>query len=203
MNKFVIFGDSTCDLTTEQRKEHNIEYLRMLVNWADKDKNLHEIHADLDWEEIGFHDYVQLMRDGATIMTSQITEEEIIERFVPHLEKGEDILYIACSSGLSTSGGLAERIAKEKFAKEYPNCRVVVVDSLTSCMAQGIMLLDAAEMRDNGKTIDEIAKFIEEKIISSFDSNIVLNFLKNILCFFYFFTFYTFIYKKFRIFAKS
>lgn len=162
MNKFVIFGDSTCDLTTEQRKARNIEYVRMLVNWTDKKKEMHEIHADLDWGEIGFHDYIQLMRDGNTIMTSQVTEEEFDEKFIPHLKKGEDILYIACSSGLSTSGGLAATLAKEKYSKQFPKSKIVVVDSLTSCMAQGIMLLDAADMRDAGKSIDEIAKYIEE-----------------------------------------
>ena len=162
MNKFVIFGDSTCDLTTEQRKARNIEYVRMLVNWTDKQKEMHEIHADLDWEEIGFHDYIQLMRDGNTIMTSQITEEELDEKFIPHLKKGEDILYIACSSGLSTSGGLAQRLAKEKYSKDFPKSKIIVVDSLTSCMAQGLMLLDAADMRDAGKSIDEIAKYIED-----------------------------------------
>lgn len=162
MKKFALIGDSTCDLTTEQRKKHNIEYCRMLVNWKDKANNIHEIHADLDWEEIGFHDYIELMRNGMTIMTSQITEEEFDEKFIPHFEKGEDILYIACSSGLSASGALAERLFKEKYSKKYPECKLVVVDSLTSCMAQGIMLLDAAEMRDAGKSIDEIAKYITE-----------------------------------------
>ena len=162
MNKFVIFSDSTCDLTTEQRREHKIEYVRMLVNWTDKAKVMHEIHADLDWEEISFHDYVNLLREGYLIMTSQITESEFDEKFIPVLEAGQDILYIACSSGLSASGALAKRLFEEKYSKKYPNSRIVVVDSLTSCMAQGIMVLDAAEMRDNGKTIDEIAKYIEE-----------------------------------------
>lgn len=162
MNKFVIFSDSTCDLTTEQRREHKIEYVRMLVNWTDKAKVMHEIHADLDWEEISFHDYVNLLREGYLIMTSQVTESEFDEKFIPVLEAGQDILYIACSSGLSASGALAKRLFDEKYSKKYPNSRIVVVDSLTSCMAQGIMVLDAAEMRDNGKTIDEITKYIEE-----------------------------------------
>lgn len=162
MNKFVIFGDSTCDLTTKQRKDHNIEYVRMLVNWTDNKGELHEIHADLDWEEISFHDYINLMRDGLTILTSQVTEQEFDEKFIPHFEKGEDILYIACSSGLSSSGHLAEKTFKEKYSKQYPNCKLVVVDSLTSCMAQGIMLLDAAEMRDAKKSIDDIAKYLNE-----------------------------------------
>lgn len=162
MGKFVIFSDSTCDLTTEQRKNHNIEYVRMFVNWTDKSKQLHELHADLDWEEISFHDYINLMRDGTIIMTSQVTESEFDEKFIPFFEAGQDILYIACSSGLTPSGALAERLFLKKYSKKYPKCRLFVVDSLTSCMAEGIMVLDAAEMRDNGKTIEEIVDYLEK-----------------------------------------
>lgn len=162
MNKFAIFGDSTCDLTTKQRKDNNIEYVRMLVNWTDKSKEIHETYADLDWTVISFHDYVDLMRNGSTIFTSQVTEQEFDTKFIPHLEKGEDILYIACSSGLSASVHLAGRLFNEKYSQQFPKCKIRVVDSLTSCMAQGIMLLDAAEMRDKGKSMEEIAKYLEE-----------------------------------------
>lgn len=162
MNKFVIFTDSTSDLTTKQRKDAKIEFVNMLVNWTDKEKKLHEIKADLDWKEISPSDYYNLMRDGTVIMTSQVTEQEFDEKFVPHFEKGEDILYLACSSGLSTSGGSAERLFKEKYSKQFPKCKLVVVDTLTSVMAQGLMVLDAAEMRDAGKSMEEIAKVIEE-----------------------------------------
>ena len=162
MNKFVIFTDSTSDLTTKQRKDAKIEFVNMLVNWTDKEKKFHEINADLDWKEISPSDYYNLMRDGTIIMTSQVTEQEFDEKFVPHFEKGEDILYLACSSGLSTSGGSAERLFKEKYSKQFPKCKLVVVDTLTSVMAQGLMVLDAAEMRDAGKSMEEIAKVIEE-----------------------------------------
>lgn len=166
MNKFVIFGDSTCDLTTEQRKTNNIEFVRMLVNWTDKDKKFHETYADLDWKEMTPSEYYNLMRDGSIIMTSQVTEQEFDLQFVPHFEKGEDILYIACSSGLSASGALAERLFKEKYSKQFPNCALRVVDSLTSVMAQGIMILDAAEMRDKGMSMEEIATTIEKTRLS-------------------------------------
>ena len=162
MNKFVIFADSTSDLTTQQRKDHGIEYVRMLVNWTDKDKKFHETYADLDWTEMSPTEYYNLMRDGAVIMTSQVTEQEFDLKFIPHLEKGEDILYLACSSGLSASGALAARLAKEKYAKAYPNCKIRVVDTLISVMGQGLIVLDAAEMRDQGKSMDEIAEAIEK-----------------------------------------
>ena len=166
MNKFVIFADSTCDLTTQERKDAGIEYVRMLVNWTDKEKKFHETYADLDWTEMTPTQYYNLMRDGAVIMTSQVTEQEFDLKFIPHLEKGEDILYIACSSGLSASGSLAARLAKEKYSKQFPNCKIRVVDSLISVMGQGLIALDAAKMRDEGKSLDEIADEIEKTRLS-------------------------------------
>lgn len=166
MNKFVIFSDSTCDLTTKQRKDHGIEFVRMLVNWTDKDKVFHETYADLDWSEITPTEYYNLMRDGSIIMTSQVTEQEFDLKFVPYFEKGMDVLYLACSSGLSASGALAERLFAEKYSKKYPKCTLRVVDTLTSVMAQGLMVLDAAEMRDQGKSMEEIAQIIEKTRLS-------------------------------------
>ena len=166
MSKFVIFTDSTSDLTTEQRRSHGIEYVRMLVNWTDKDKKFHETYADLDWTEMSPSEYYNLMRDGSVIMTSQVTEQEFDLKFIPHLEKGEDILYLACSSGLSASGALAERLFKEKYSKKFPERTVRVVDTLTSVMAEGIMVLDAAEMKEAGKSLEEIAQTIEKTRLS-------------------------------------
>lgn len=166
MSKFVIFTDSTSDLTTEQRKSHGIEYVRMLVNWTDKDKKFHETYADLDWTEMSPSEYYNLMRDGAVIMTSQVTEQEFDLKFIPHLEKGEDILYFACSSGLSASGALAERLFNEKYSKKFPERTIRVVDTLTSVMAEGTMVLDAAEMKEAGKSLEEIAQTIEKTRLS-------------------------------------
>ena len=162
MSKFVIFIDSTGDLTSEQRKNHNIEFVRMLVNWTDKDKNFHETYADLDWSEMSPTQYYNLMRDGAVIMTSQVTEQEFDLKFVPHLEKGEDILYICCSSALSASGALGARLYNEKYSKSYPNCKIIVVDALNSGMGQGLMALDAAALRDQGKSLEEVAEYVEK-----------------------------------------
>ena len=162
MSKFAIIGDSTCDLTHEMRKERNIDYARMMVSWTDKDKKPHEIYASLDWEVLSPKQYYDLMRDGIRLITSQVTEQEYDEVFGRHLAAGEDILYIACSSGLSASIKLAERLVKEKYSKQYPDRRIVIVDSLISCMGQGSMLLRAADMRDEGKSIDEIADELEK-----------------------------------------
>ena len=146
MNKIALFGDSTCDLTPELRKARDIDYVRMLVNWTDKDKKNHEIYASLDWDVLSPKEYYQLMRDGYVIYTSQVTEQEFDEKFLPHLK----------------NGNLAVRLAQEKYSKEYPNSKIIVIDSLCSCMGQGLMILHAADLRDAGKTIEDIAEEIEK-----------------------------------------
>lgn len=161
MNKIAIIGDSTCDLTTQMRKDRDIDYARMLISWTDKEKKTHEIYASLDWEVLSPKQYFDLLRDGNRIITSQITEQEFDEVFLRHLKAGQDIVYIACSSALSASIHLAERLVKEKYSKEFPNQKIAVIDSLLSCAGQGLMLLRAADMRDQGKSVEDITKEIE------------------------------------------
>ena len=162
MNKFAIIGDSTCDLTPEIRKNRNIDYCRMGVSWVDKDKKDVEIYASLDWESISHKDYFDMLASGTRVFTSQVTEQEFDEVFERHLSKGEDILYISCSSALSASIQLARRLAADKYSKKYPNQKMFMVDSLCACMGQGLMLMDAADMRDEGKSIEDIASYLEE-----------------------------------------
>lgn len=160
MSKFAIIGDSTCDLTKEERRAHDIDYCRMTVSWTDKENKEHEIHADLDWEEISVHEYYDVLRAGHRIFTQQVTEQEFEEVFRRHLEKGEDILYIACSSGLSASLHVAEKLWDEKLSKEFADRKLLVLDSLLSAMGQGLMLLKAADMRTEGKSLEETYDWI-------------------------------------------
>ena len=162
MNKIAIIGDSTCDLTPEIRKNRDIDYCRMRVSWTDKEKKEHEIYASLDWESISHKDYFDMLADGTRVFTSQVTEQEFDEVFERHLSKGEDIIYISCSSALSASIQLARRLVNDKYSKKYPNQKMLMVDSLCACVGQGLMLMDAADMRDAGKKIEDIAAYIEE-----------------------------------------
>ncbi len=161
MSKFAIIGDSTCDLTPELRKEHDIDYARMRVSWTSKDKKEHEVWASLDWQEgITHKEYFDMLAGGTRIFTSQVSEQEYDEVFGRHLEAGEDVLYISCSSALSASVQLAIRLVS-KYEKQYPGRKVVIVDPLNSCMGQGMMLLKADEMRKAGKSIIETAAWLE------------------------------------------
>ena len=162
MAKFAVIGDSTCDLTPELRKEFDIDYARMRVSWTSKDKKEHEIFASLEWDQgISHQEYFDMLAAGTRIFTSQISEQEYDEVFGRHLKAGEDVLYISCSSALSASVQLARRLAP-KYEKQFPGRKVIIVDPLNSCMGQGMMLLKASEMRKEGKSIEEVATWLEE-----------------------------------------
>ena len=162
MAKFAIVGDSTCDLTPELRKAHDIDYCRMMVSWMTKDKKEKEIYASLEWDQgISHKEYFDMLAEGTRVFTSQVSEQEFDLVFGRHLEKGEDVLYISCSGALSASVQLARKL-QPKYEEKFPGRRVVIVDPLNSCMGQGMMLLKASEMREAGKSIDEIRDYLEE-----------------------------------------
>ena len=110
MNKFVIITDSSCDLSKAYRTQNNIEYAKMMINWTDENGETHENIADIDWEVMSANEFYNIIRSGTRIMTSQVTMQNYIDAFEPHLKNGEDILYLACSSGLSASVKIAQQL---------------------------------------------------------------------------------------------
>lgn len=156
MRDFVIFGDSTCDLSKELRQQYGIDYIPM--NYVVDDV---EYVASLDWEERSPKEFYDLMRSGKRAFTTQIPRDVCREKFLSALENGKDIVYIACSSALSSSYQTACVVAKE-LAGDFPEAGIYCVDALNSSLGQGIMLLDAAQLREQGKSAGETAAWIEE-----------------------------------------
>ena len=174
MKDFVIIADSTSDLSAELREKFQIDYVHMnyVVDGV-------EYVASLDWESHGSREFYDLMRSGKRITTTQVPREEYNKKFRNYLEQGQDILYISCSSALSGSVNLAVVIAKE-FEAEYPDRKIICVDSLCSSLGQGYMLMRASQLREEGKTLDETAAYIEENKlkVNQFGTVEDLNYLK-------------------------
>ena len=158
---FDIFIDSTGDMSAELRTKYDVDYLRMGVAVEDGDR----MDASLDYDQgMSHHDFYQVMRDGKRISTQQITEQEVSKRFVPSLEKGKDVLYIACSSGLSASFNVALKVTDE-LSKKYADRKIICIDSLITGYAQADMAIRASKMREEGKTIDEVASWLQANLL--------------------------------------
>lgn len=156
MRKFAIITDSCSDLDKTLRENYNIDYIPMHVNFDGK-----EYVADLDYREISLEDYYNLMKQGVRIKTAQINANEYYPFFEKYVKDGYDLLYVACSSALSNS--LTESMkASEELKIKYSECKIICVDSLTACFALGMLCIRASELRAEGKTIEETAKWIEQ-----------------------------------------
>lgn len=99
------------------------------------------------------------MRDGKRVFTIQVKEAEFLQRFNQYIAKGMDVLYIGCSSGLSGSVKTGKKIADD-LMKEHPEAKLVVVDPLASGMGQGLIGIYAAQLRSQGKTIEETVEIL-------------------------------------------
>jgi len=171
---FKIILDSTSDLSKDLRDKYDLDYCRMGVTVLDK-----EYYADLDYKEYSHKEFYDWMRNGARIYTSQVGDIEFKEVFSKYLKEGYDILYIACSSGLSASYNASLKV-KEELLKEFTDRRIECFDSLISGFAQGSMGIKASLMQKEGKTLDEVLTYLYENRLRFNQFGLIddLNYLK-------------------------
>ena len=93
--------------------------------------------------------------------TSQVNLAEYLDFFASYLNDGKDILHISFSSGLSGSYNTAVA-ARELLISMYPQRKILIVDSLGASSGYGLLTDMAADMRDDGKTIEEVYEWLEE-----------------------------------------
>lgn len=151
---YQIFTDSSCDLSTEIRKANNLEYFYcgLVVDGV-------EYRADLDWKDYTAEQFYDWLVQGKKIKTTQLSMKEVIEKVTPYFEKGIDIIYVGCSSALTGSMNLFE-LAKRQLLEEYPERKMVGVDTLTASVALGMLVLDAKKKQEEGLTIEQLEKWV-------------------------------------------
>ena len=157
MAKFKIFVDSCSDLSTEIRKQYDIQYCHMgiVVDGVEK-------QADLDWISYKPEEFYGWLKAGRHVKTTQVSVPEFLDCFRPALKEGFDVLYIGCSSKLSGSVSTCETLVIPQLLEEFPDRKVIAIDSLNATCCEGAMAIKASEFRKEGKTIDEAAQWIEE-----------------------------------------
>lgn len=158
MKKYQIFTDSSSDLPKEFRDKYALDYFRMAFTVDGK-----EIKADLDFKEYTYEGLYDWIKDpNVEIKTSLVKMSEFIDRLTPYLEKGIDILYIACTTVLSGTLNFF-RIAAQELKEKYPERKIIGVDSSRAGMTLGLLVMDACELQNQGKTLEEVAEFVEKE----------------------------------------
>ena len=120
------------------------------------------------------------MRAGSAVKTSMVNAGTFIERFKAALDAGKDVLYIGMSGGISGTANAA-LMAKQELDEEYPDRKIVVIDTLAASLGEGLFVIKAAEQLKDGVALDAIEETIRAQVPSMCQSFTVddLKYLKN------------------------
>ena len=154
MSEFVIGACSCCDLPSDYASRRNLIILPYHY-FIDGNE-----HIEDQGNEAAIKDFYSKLREGSVSTTSMINTETFESLFRPLLESGKDILYCVLSSGLSGSYNNARMIAN-KLSKEFPQRKLYVVDSLSAARGFGLYMHLILNLRDQGKSIDEVHDWAE------------------------------------------
>ncbi len=152
MSNYIIYTDSACDLSKDILDSWGVKFAELSFKFSGEDT----LYRNSD---IAPKDIYDRMRNGESGKTSAINVEEFKDFFRPELEAGNDILYLAFSSGLSNTYN-AGRIAADELLEEFPNNRVIAVDTLCASAGQGLIVHFAVEKKNAGASIEEVARFV-------------------------------------------
>ena len=153
MNEYVIFTDSCCDIQPELLKAWGVPYANMTFTFDGEDK----AYIDTDISSKEFYDR---MRQGAYARTAAINADTFTRAFTPILEEGKDILYVAFSSGLSTTVNAAH-MAAEELKEAYPERKILIIDTLAASAGGGMMVYMAVAKKNEGASLEENAAYME------------------------------------------
>ena len=153
MRDYVITTDNNSDLPESYYTEHGVgcTYLSYTMDGQ------HYSHENF----LPVKEFYDRMRKGSMPTTAQVNPEDARALIEPYLKAEKDVLHIAFSSGLSGSYNSA-RIAGEELQEEYPDRKIVVIDSLAASLGQGLLVYLAQKKKEEGKTMDEVAQWVME-----------------------------------------
>lgn len=160
MSTYTIITDSTTDLTPALIQDLELQVIPMC--YIMDGKTYRNIPGGGSMDEPAFY---QKLRNGIMSTTTQINSDEFIQVFTPILEAGQDILYIAFSSGLSGTCQSA-LIAKRQLQETFPERRIEVFDSLCASMGEGLLVYLAAKRRLAGESMDQVLSWLQENVLS-------------------------------------
>ena len=156
MNNYTIITDSSCDLPDSLVKELELEVLPLAFIMDGKTYRNYP-----DNREMAPKDFYNKQREGSMATTNAVNVGEAADAMEAVLKRGEDVLVLAFSSGLSTTCN-SSAIAVEELSAKYPERKLYTVDTLCASLGQGMFVYQAARLRQAGKSMEEVRDWAEQ-----------------------------------------
>lgn len=154
MADFVITTDSNSDVPEEFLEQYKIPVIPQYYMFGDT------VYGDeIKMEPSEFY---ETMRKGELPKSMANNPEVIREKFTAILKQGKDILHIAFSSALSGSCQNVQ-VAARDLMEDLPGRRILVFDSLNASLGEGISVMRAAQLKEEGRSMEEIYDTLTEE----------------------------------------
>ncbi len=147
MANFEIFTDSCCDLPKELVEKCNVQVMQLEVNI---DGNPPVLNRDVESKA-----FYEQLRKGANAKTSAVTPGYFEEYMRKSLSEGKDIIYLGFSSELSVTYNNAVMVMSE-LQDEFPERVIKHIDTLCASVGQGLLVYYAAQLREDGASVNEV-----------------------------------------------
>lgn len=156
MASYVIVTDSSADLSAQMAEEAGVQVLPLrftvegqtYYNWPDN-------------REMDPKVFYRMLREGEVATTAAVNISQYLDMLEPILQSGTDVLVLSFSSGLSATYD-SSRLAAEELREKYPQRKIFAVDTLCASLGQGLLVWYAAQLKDQGKSIEEVRDWVEE-----------------------------------------
>ena len=156
MASYVIVTDSSADLSAQMAEKAGVQVLplrftvggKTYYNWPDN-------------REMDPKVFYCMLREGEVATTAAVNISQYLDMLEPILQSGTDVLVLSFSSGLSATYD-SSRLAAEELREKYPQRKIFAVDTLCASLGQGLLVWHAAQLKDQGKSIEEVRDWAEE-----------------------------------------
>lgn len=154
MKKIVLFGDSLCDMGPELAKRFDVNIIPLGVTFKG-DETVYKDGIDITKDQI----FDRVSQNGVLPSTSAVSPQEFIEAFKKEIDQGNQVLYVAGGSDISSTCRNAF-LAKTELETDD----IVIVDSKNLSNGIALLLIKARKYINEGKNINEIKELLDDHV---------------------------------------
>ncbi len=155
MSTFSIVTDTSCDMPAAVAEKMGITAVPLKVTIADQ-----TFDCSLSKLDLGSSSFYDVLRSGVNVKTASPSIDDYERYFRQQLERGRDVLYIGFSTALSGSYNVS-LIAAEELREEFPERKIICVDSLCGSMGLSMLIYHCLEKQRSGASIEEVRDYAE------------------------------------------
>ena len=149
-----LFTDTSANLPVSITKEYDIEVVPFSYTVNGKEV---PYSANTDFNGRAFY---EAMRAGAEVKTSMINVSDFMAAFEQWIAKGDAVIYVGMSGGISGTANSA-KLAAEELLEKYPAAKIAAIDTYAASLGEGFLVIETAKMIERGDPFLKIVKKIE------------------------------------------